>query len=162
MEEFRTSNTLKAGSANFIERTISKLADVLQQAAGAEAHAETPGLLQRLDPRVKLVGLCAWIVVAVSIGPVLLTLAMLGLAVGLALGSGIPLRLLATRVWLAVLLFTGMIALPAVFLTPGEPLARLPVLQWPVTWQGVHAALRLPNVKVAISRRVSPAEAAGG
>ena len=143
MEEFRTPNTLKSGSASFIERTIGKLAEVLQQAAGAEAHAETPGLLQRLDPRVKLVGLCSWILVAVSVGPVGLTLAMLGLAAGLALCSGISLRLLATRVWLGVLVFTGMIALPAVFLTPGEPLASVPVLHWPVTRQGVHAALRL-------------------
>lgn len=143
MEEFRTAKALKTGSANFIERTIGRLADGMQQAAGAEAHAETPGLLQRLDPRVKLVGLCAWIVVAVSVGPVVLTLAMLGLAVGLALGSGVSPRLLATRVWLGVLLFTGMIALPAVFLTPGEPLARVPLLHWAVTRQGVHAALRL-------------------
>ena len=33
-----------------------------------------------------------------------------------------------TRVWLAVLLFTGLIAVPAIFITPGDVVYRLPVV----------------------------------
>lgn len=143
MEKSRALNTLKSRSTNFIERTVAKLADAFQQAAAAGTHAETRGLLQSLDPRVKLVGLFAWIVVAVSVGPIGLTLVFLLIAVVLARCSGISLRVLTTRVWLGVLVFTGMIALPAIFLTPGEPLATVPILHWTVTRQGAHAALRL-------------------
>jgi cobalt/nickel transport system permease protein len=58
----------------------------------------------------------------------------------LALASHIPLRLLATRVWLAVLAFTGAIALPAIFLTPGNTVYRLPLVDWQVTVQGLRTA----------------------
>jgi cobalt ECF transporter T component CbiQ len=43
-----------------------------------------------------------------------------GIAVLLAVGSRIPLAGLAGWVWTPVLFFTGMIALPAIFLTPGK------------------------------------------
>jgi cobalt ECF transporter T component CbiQ len=42
-------------------------------------------------------------------------------------------------VWLVVLAFTGVIALPALFLTPGEPMAAIPF----ITVQGLHSALLL-------------------
>ena len=58
----------------------------------------------------------------------------------LALVSHVPIRLLAARVWLAVLAFTGAIALPAIFLTPGAAVWRLPLLGWPVTQQGLRSA----------------------
>jgi len=134
---------LKKRPASFIERTIDNLADALEHAATAGAHAESGGLLQSLDPRVKLAGLFGLILAAVSVGRMEVTLAILAVAVGLALFSRIPLRVLTTRVWLGVLVFTGMIALPAVFLTPGEPLACVPLLHWTVTRQGAHTALRL-------------------
>lgn len=37
-------------------------------------------------------------------------------------------------------MFTGTIALPAVFIVPGETLYRLPLLDWPITRQGVESA----------------------
>jgi len=49
-------------------------------------------------------------------------------------------RLLTARVWLAVLAFTGAIALPAIFLTPGAALWRVPLVGWPVTPQGLRSA----------------------
>ena len=143
MESIRRRILLKTNSYRFIERTVGNLADAFGHASAAATHAESDGLLQGLDPRVKLIGLFAWILAAVSVGRVGVTLAFLLFAMGLALRSHIPPRLLATRVWLGVLVFTGMIALPAVFLTPGEPLAHLPWLHWTVTRQGAHTAMRL-------------------
>jgi len=58
----------------------------------------------------------------------------------LAALSHIPMRLLALRVWLAVLTFTGVIALPAAFLTPGAIVSRLPLLDWGITEQGLRSA----------------------
>ena len=134
---------MKIKSPHFIERTIGSLADALEHAAIAETHAETGGLLQCLDPRVKLIGLLGLILAAVSVGRVGVTLAILAVAVGLAVFSRIPMRVLATRVWLGVLVFTGTIAVPAIFMTHGDPLWRVPLLHWTMTWQGAHTALRL-------------------
>lgn len=47
---------------------------------------------------------------------------------------------LAKQVWASVLAFTGTIALPAIFHVPGDVLLRIPILQWPVTLQGLRSA----------------------
>ena len=55
------------------------------------------------------------------------------LAVVLALLSKVPLSMLAKRIWLAVLAFTGVIAAPALFLIPGQAIYTLPFVDWTVT-----------------------------
>ena len=77
------------------------------------------GFLQRLDPRVKLTGIGALIVAAVAVHRLWALAGILAMGVILALLSHIPIRLLAARVWLAVLAFTGVDCAPAIFLTPG-------------------------------------------
>lgn len=69
--------------------------------------------------------------------------ALFAVAVGLALLSRVPLRTLAVREWIGVFAFTGLLALPAIFITPGEVIYRLPALNWPITAQGVRSALYL-------------------
>lgn len=109
----------------------------------AESHAGSPGLLQGLDPRVKLVGLLFLIGAAVSVARLGVCLGILIAAVGIALASGISLRTLCLRVWVGVLFFTGLIALPALFTTPGRPMAVVPMLNWAVSQQGMESAARL-------------------
>lgn len=128
---------------SFVERTIADLSGAMERALYAEALAKADGLLQRLDPRVKVVGLLALIVAAALSRNVLVILALFAAAIALALLSRVPLRTLATRVWVGALLFTGMLALPAIFITPGQPLYRLPLLGWPVTAQGLASATYL-------------------
>jgi cobalt/nickel transport system permease protein len=71
----------------------------------------------------------------------LLVLAALFLvSVALALPSHVNVSRLAKQVWASVLAFTGTIALPAIFLVPGDVLLRIPILQWPVTLQGLRSA----------------------
>ena len=123
----------------FVERSVESLAGTVNHARFCEETADRAGLLQRLDPRVKLCGLFALILAAVSGRHVAVTLAVFALGVALAIGSGISFRTMAKRTWIGVLLFTGFIALPAVFLTPGD--AIWPHL--PVTRQGLVTALRL-------------------
>jgi cobalt ECF transporter T component CbiQ len=129
--------------ASFVERTISGLAEALERALYAEELAKADGLLQRLDPRVKLIGLLALIGAAALARNILVILALFGAALALALLSRIPIRTLVTRVWGAALLFTGLIALPAIFITPGQVAYRLPLLGWPITAQGLGAATYL-------------------
>jgi cobalt ECF transporter T component CbiQ len=128
---------------SFVERTINELAGALERALYAEELARSEGLLQRLDPRVKLVGLLALIVAAALSRNILVILGLFVVALALALLSRVPFRTLATRVWVGALLFTGMIALPAIFITPGAPIYRLPLLGWPITAQGLGSAAYL-------------------
>ena len=125
---------------SFVEKTAHALLDTISQALFAEDMAASGGCLQRLDPRVKLVGIGALIVAAVAVHRLWVLGVVLAAAVFMALASRIPIRLLAARVWLAVLGFTGVIALPAVFLTPGRAVYHLPMLGWPVTEPGLRTA----------------------
>ncbi|MFN8443695.1 MAG: cobalt ECF transporter T component CbiQ [Caldilineaceae bacterium] len=127
----------------FIERTVHSLADAFEQTLFAEEIANTAGLLQRLDPRVKVVGLLLLVVVTATAHSLPVIVALFGVALLLAQLSQVPIQHLATRVWLGVLFFTGAIALPAIFVTPGDLLYRLPLLNWPITAQGLKAALYL-------------------
>ena len=125
---------------SFVEKTVRGLLEATEQALFAEDMAATGGFLQRLDPRVKLVGMGGLIVAAVASHRLWVLAGVLALGVALALASHISLRLLAARVWVAVLAFTGAIALPAIFLTPGTPVWRVPLVEWPVTQQGLRSA----------------------
>ena len=125
---------------SFVEKTARGLLEATGHALFAEDMAATSGFLQRLDPRVKLAGIGALIVAAVAVHRLWVLAGILALGIVLAVVSHIPIRLLTARVWLAVLAFTGVIALPAVFLTPGAPVWRLPLLEWPVTQQGLRSA----------------------
>jgi cobalt/nickel transport system permease protein len=125
---------------SFIEKTIRTLLNVLQHALFAEEMAQSAGLLQRLDTRVKLVGIGLLIVAAIALHRISVLFALLIAAVLLAVASRIPIRVLATKVWIGVLAFTGAIALPAIFLTPGVTVFRVPVLDWAVSYQGLRTA----------------------
>ena len=132
---------MKNSSAHpFVERTLAGLAGALEQAITAEYLAARKGVLQGLDPRVKLVGLLLLILAAVSSRRLWVTAIIFVLALLVAHVSHISCRLIANRVWLSVFLFTGVIAFPAVFITPGDPVWYLPLLGWPVSAQGLSSA----------------------
>lgn len=135
----RASNA-KRQRAAFLEKTVSGFIHTTQHAIFAEDLARADGLLQRFDPRVKLTGALALIVACVASRRLTVLAGLLLLACVLALLSHVPLKTLLIRVWLAVLGFTGLIALPAVFLTPGAVLAHVPVVHWPITMQGLRSA----------------------
>lgn len=130
----------KRQRASFLEKTMSGFIRATQHAIFAEDLARSDGLLQRFDPRVKLTGTLALIVACVASRRLIVLAALLLFACLLAFLSHVPLKTLLVRVWLAVLGFTGLIALPAIFLTPGVMLARVPVVDWPITVQGLRTA----------------------
>ena len=125
---------------SLLDRLADGIAHTLAHALDADDFARRDGLLQRLDPRVKLGVVVGFIVVAVVVKSLAVLAGLFLLAVVLALASGIALARLAGQVWIGVIAFTGLIALPAVFLVPGEAIATLPLVGWPVTLQGVRSA----------------------
>jgi cobalt/nickel transport system permease protein len=133
-------------SRSFIERTIFNLSLGMNFAALAEDSARSGGVLQRADPRVKVTGMLAMII-AVAVTHSLRAIAVLFLlAIVLGIASRISPFHLARWVWTPVFLFTGCLALPAIFLTPGEPIGLH------ITSQGVRtASLLLLRAEAAVS-----------
>ena len=111
----------------FIERTLTSLLSATEYAASAEELAEARGVLQSLDPRVKVVGLLCLIIAVAACRRLDVIAGLFAVAVGLAIASRIALRKLLAWVWIPVLFFTGAIALPAIFLTPGASVSGLPI-----------------------------------
>lgn len=126
-----------------VASTLVRLTRALGNALVSENIARQPGLLQSLDPRVRVAGLLLMVVAVTLAQKLAAILGVFAFAVGLALLSRVSLRMLATRVWLPVLLFTGVIALPALFLTPGTPAFVMPLLGLTGTSQGISSAARL-------------------
>lgn len=129
--------------ASYITRTAAGLAGAAQEAWSAEETARRSGLLQRCDPRAKLAGMGALMVAASGVRRLDVLAVMFLAAVLLAWLSAIHPAMLVRRVWLPVLAFTGMVALPALFVVPGTPLYRLPWLGLGITEQGLRSALFL-------------------
>lgn len=130
-------------SRGVIERSLASFVDALQHAFYAEELAKKRGLLQALDPRIKILAVLPLIVIAALARRLWVIAALFVVAIAIALLSRVPLGVLARRIWLGVLLFTGLISVPALFLTPGRAIYSLPGLHWVVTAQGLRAAAYL-------------------
>ena len=124
----------------FGERLAQRLAQAVGYVLDAEDLAARDGFLQRLDPRVKVLGALALIVSGVLSHRLGVVAGLFVLAVLLALVSRIAVIRLCRPLWISVLLFTGAIALPAIVVVPGDALWQLPLLGWTVTLQGLRSA----------------------
>ena len=127
---------------SLLEKTLADLTQALEQSLFAEDIARQRGLLQALDPRVKVISILA-LLIAVGLSrslPVLLGL--YGVALVLAWWSAVPMGFFIKRVWLFMPFFTGVIAVPALFVTPGPALVALP-LGLAITRPGATTALFL-------------------
>ena len=126
----------------FWEKTLHHITEGLERAVVAEELAARPGLLQGLDPRAKVL---TFLLLMISVAfihslPLLAGFALLPL--GLSWLSRISPAYFLKRVGLFIPLFTGLIALPALFTTPGTPLLTI----WgglAITEQGLRTALTL-------------------
>lgn len=134
------SASIRSPGRGFIEAQIACLLEILDHALRAERLAGRRGCLQRLDPRVRLAAMLAVIVLAISTHRPEVLFGLFIACVSAALASGIPLSLLGRGVWLNVLVFSGLLALPAVLLVPGDPWLTLPGTELHLTRQGVHSA----------------------
>jgi cobalt ECF transporter T component CbiQ len=135
-----------------IASTLVGLTRALGRALVSEEVARRPGLLQSLDPRVRVVGVLCLVLAVTLTHRISVVLALFVIAVLLGILSKITLATLATRVWLVVLFFTGVIAIPALFLTPGEPIFASPDGSLAITRQGLATALLLiARVETAVT-----------
>jgi len=111
---------------NVLEHAIRDISSALERSLFAEKISARQGLLQSLDARVKVVCTLA-LLIAVNLSHGLIVIAAIYFVVlGLAYSSRIPTTDFILRVWLVLPFFTGVLIVPALFLTPGPPLVLLP------------------------------------
>jgi cobalt/nickel transport system permease protein len=122
----------------FLEKTLRGLNSTAEYAGSAELLASGRGLLQTVDARVKVAGLFGLVIVVAAAGKLRPIGAIFAVALLLALGSRIPVGKIAGWVWAPVLFFSGLIALPSIFLTPGSTVFAAGGLT--VTNQGLRSA----------------------
>lgn len=127
---------------SFVERTLTQINDTLEQSLFAEKLARQKGLLQHFDPRAKVIGILLLLIAVASMRQPGLIAIFLATSLLAAVLSRIPLGAFVHRVLLLVLIFTGLLALPALFLTPGPVLWHLP-LGVTITATGAKSALFL-------------------
>jgi len=125
----------------FVERTADGILQAFEYSVQAEYVANRNGWLQRTDPRIKVIGMFGLIVVTAMCRNMATIAWLMAFALAAAVFSGIPVGALARRIWIAAFLFTGAIMLPAIFITQGQVIARVPLLGWPITAQGTRSAV---------------------
>ncbi len=125
-------------SRDFLSKNIAGITNALESVILTEDLCRAPGLLQSLDPRIKVSTFVLFIVtvgLARSIWPLVIMLAVI---LAFALLSKVPLGVFLKRTLIFIPIFTALIAIPALFITPGEPLATLGKLT--ITEQGACTA----------------------
>lgn len=137
----------------FLEKSAAGIVTALQEMLSGEDLAHRPGLLQRLGTQLRLLFLSALLLAALLVGAqyaVPLLVGMVLLVLILAWASHIPLGKFLRRVG-ALAAFTALVALPALFLTPGETLLVL-ASGVVITLSGVRVAVALVlRVVVSVS-----------
>ncbi|MDQ1510483.1 MAG: cobalt/nickel transport system permease protein [Actinomycetota bacterium] len=143
--------------AGFVEWTISGAAGLLRQVLLSEDVASGRGLLQRLEPRVKVVALFGLLVVAAFVRHIPVLLGIYAATLALAAASKLSLSFFVKRVWLFIPIFTGIIVAPATLNVVTHGPIVVPLGSWfghrlGLTEQGLTAAgLIVTRVATSIS-----------
>jgi cobalt ECF transporter T component CbiQ/cobalamin biosynthesis protein CbiM len=147
----------KRTRGSFVQKTLSGGATLMRQAMFGEDIATGPGLLQRIDPRVKLVTMLSVLIGTALVRNIEVLLALYAVTLLLAVAH-LKLSFFIKRVWLFIPVFTGVVVLPATLniVTAGHIV--IPLGHWwfgrriGMTSEGLHsAALIVSRVAVSIS-----------
>lgn len=115
----------RATSHDFVGRSARAMLAFLKDAVYAEETARRPGLLQGIEPRAKIVGMLALLVLAMLVRalPALAVLYLVSLL--LAVLSRLGLVFFLVRTWVFIPLFSLAVAIPALFsfVSPGHTVA---------------------------------------
>ncbi len=119
--------------ADFVIKTLEETTRAIEQSVFADRFSSMNGFLQGLDPRVKVVTFFALLIVTAWMKTLPLLIGIYIITLILAILSRLPIVFFVKRVWIFIPIFTGVIALPAIFniVTPGTPLL--------VLWHFPHA-----------------------
>jgi cobalt ECF transporter T component CbiQ len=143
---------------NLIDQTIEGVSGFVRRALGTDELANSDGVLQRLDPRTKVVVTMVGLVVVALLRhvPLLIVVAVTGAL--LAAATRLPVGRFVRRAWFVTPLFAAMVSVPAVFnvVTHGHvvvPLGHPFGHRFGITAQGLRTAALL-TTRVAASATV--------
>ena len=120
---------------------FKELLKVLGESLRVEKYASKNGLLQGIDPRVKLVGFTCLIIIAVLMQNILQFTILLFMLTLFAIVSRFSLRAFFGR-HAMVMMFSSIIILPILFITPGVPFVGFSFGPWiiEITFEGGYRA----------------------
>jgi len=135
---------------DFVAKTLAGLTEAIERTFFATRYARLPGLLQDLDPRVKVITFLVFLLATAMTHRLETLVGLYLLTLLLALAAKIPLGFFIKRVWVFIPLFAGTIAFPAIFnfITPGRTVATLISFSAPWQW----GPIRLPG-EIAITEQ---------
>jgi cobalt/nickel transport system permease protein len=141
---------------NFIEHSIMGVVSFLKESVFSEEYAARRGLLQSVDPRIKVLAFLILLTVALFLKNIATLCVLYLLCIILALVSKISLGFFLKRSSVFFPLYSLFIALPALFsaFSPGEPLVTFGVggIKFIITRQGLDAAsLFVTRVATSVS-----------
>ncbi len=126
----------KRRKGSYVQKTLTSGSELLRQVMFSDETSSRPGLLQRLEPRVKLLGLLALVVTAAFLRTIPALLALYALTLAVAALSRLPVRFFILRVWLFVPVFSGIVLLPATLSVVTEGDLVLTLWHWHGTPHG--------------------------
>ena len=133
-----------AGHDSFIERSITGALSFLKESIFAEEYASKPGVLQSLDPRIKVITIFLLIIATVLTRSIAISCVLYALCLILAYFSEVKISFFLKRTWIFIPLFSLFIAIPALFsiFSPGEALLSFNLIGYKlsITRQGILGA----------------------
>lgn len=130
---------------NFIERSIVGALSFLKESVFSDEYALKKGILQSLDPKIKIVVFLLLIIQILLTKNTLILLCLYAVLILLAYFSRINLLFFLKRTWVFIPLFSLFIAIPALFsvFTPGEALIIFNIggVKLIITHQGLSGAV---------------------
>ncbi len=105
----------QGGRKSFIQKTLDGIFGFFQESFVAERYSRQSGLLQSLDPRVKLISILVLVFALSLIRDIRILVLIYALELLLSYESKIGVGFFIKRVWLFIPIFTGVIALPMIF-----------------------------------------------
>ncbi len=127
MPAVRSASAKKKG---FVQKTISDIFTFFEECLVNDSIAKRKGLLQSLDPRVKLVSMVVLIFAVAMTRDIRLLAIVYVLTLVFAWASRIELGFFIKRVWVFIPIFAGIIMIPILFnvFMPGDALVTLATL----------------------------------
>ncbi len=109
---------------DFIAKTMAEITTAIEDSIFANKYASKKGLLQKIDPRMKIVTFLLLLVVTGLAKNIYVLCCFYVLTLILAVLSKVDLSFFIKRVWIFIPIFAGIIAIPALFniITPGKTL----------------------------------------
>lgn len=129
---------------SFIEKSITGTVSFLKESVFSDEYASKRGLLQSIDPRMKLVTFALCLLTVLFTKHIAVVAYLYVISLIFTYLSRIDLVFFLKRTWIFIPLFSLFIAIPALFsvFTPGEAISSFNVLGVPlvITRQGLHGA----------------------